>query len=460
MSVAAMAALAGVTLQQALDQAGGNAARMLRSLPAAHYKMPFEPEFTTWRDEQRAWKQTTVLYDQSHHMTDLYVKGPDVKRLFSDLGVNTFGAFGKGKAKQFVACNHDGYVISDAILFGFEDDEYVLVGTPAAPNWVQFHAESGKYDVSVVRDERDEANPAGRLTFRYQLNGPATQKVLEKATGGALEHIRFFNMGRFDIAGTPVRALNHTMAGVPGQDLTGLELVGPAEGGPAVLAALLAAGEEFGLRQGGAISYVSTIFESGWIPSPIPAIYDDERLADYRNWLPVMGLEGFASIGGSFASDDIKDYYATPYDLGYGRTVKFDHDFVGREALEARATGPHRRKVWLRWNESDAARAFADSIYHAPGSRTAPIDLPISSFTHFQFDRVQRDGKLVGLSTFSGYTVNIDSMCSLAMIDEADAVDGAEVALLWGQDPASPKPNLEPHRQTEIRATISTTPLG
>ncbi len=105
--------LAGVSLQQLLDQAG-NPARMLRSLPALHYKMPFEPEYTTWRDEQRAWKQTSVLYDQSHHMTDLYVKGPDVKRLFSDLAVNSFAGFGKDKAKQFVACNDDGYVISDA----------------------------------------------------------------------------------------------------------------------------------------------------------------------------------------------------------------------------------------------------------------------------------------------------------------------------------------------------------
>ena len=77
--------LAGVSLQQLLDQAG-NPARMLRSLPAMHYKMPFDPEYTTWRDEQRAWKETTVLFDQSHHMMDLYVKGPDVKRLFSDPG--------------------------------------------------------------------------------------------------------------------------------------------------------------------------------------------------------------------------------------------------------------------------------------------------------------------------------------------------------------------------------------
>jgi vanillate/3-O-methylgallate O-demethylase len=450
--------LAGVSLQQALDRAG-SAARLLQGLPAMHYKMPFEAEYTSWRDEQRAWKETTVLYDQSHHMTDLYVKGPDVKRLFSDLGVNSFASFGKDKAKQFVACNHDGYVISDAILFGFDDEEYVLVGTPAAPNWVQYNAETGDYDVSIVRDERSEANPWGRLTFRYQLNGPLTQKILEKACRGPLEHIPFFNMGRFEIADVPVRALNHTMAGVPGRELTGLEIVGPARGRGAVLKALLAAGEEYGLRRGGSISYVSTIYESGWIPSPLPAIYTDERLAAYRNWLPVAGLEGFASIGGSFASDNIEDYYATPWDLGYGRNIKFDHDFIGREALERQASRPHRRKVWLRWNQGDVARVFADSIYSDPAARPMQLDLPITSFTHYQFDKVRKDNRMVGLATFSGYTVNIGCLCSLAMIDESEAVDGAEVTLLWGQDPNSPKPNLEPHAQTEIRATISTTPL-
>jgi glycine cleavage system aminomethyltransferase T len=204
-----------------------------------------------------------------------------------------------------------------------------------------------------------------------------------------------------------------------------------------VLDALLDAGERFGLRQGGSISYVSTIYESGWIPAPMPAIYSDERLAGYRSWLPVAGLEGFASIGGSFASDDIEDYYSTPWDLGYGRNIKFDHDFIGREALERRASQPHRRKVWLRWNEADAARVFADNLYREPAARPMRLDLPITSFT-----------------------VNIDCLCSLAMIDEAEAIDGAEVSLLWGQDPESPKPNLEPHVQTEIRATISTGSLA
>ena len=57
----------------------------------------------------------------------------------------------------------------------------------------------------------------------------------------------------------------------------------------------------------------------------------------YREWLPANSYEATGSIGGSFVSDNIEDYYSTPYELGYGPFVKFDHDFIGREALEKMA---------------------------------------------------------------------------------------------------------------------------
>jgi vanillate/3-O-methylgallate O-demethylase len=431
---------------------------MLRTAPAFKYVFPMAVEYTSWRDEQEAWKKTAVLFDQSFHMTDVYFKGPDVKRLFSDVGVSNMTKFGKNKAKQFLACNYDGYVISDAILFGFEEDEYSLVGTPVAPNWVAFHAETGGYDVEVVRDERTVENKGERLTFRYQINGPATQAILEKAHGGGLGHIKFFNMGEFTIAGWPVRALNHTMSGVPGRELTGLELIGPAEGKTAVLDAILAAGAEFGLRQGGQRSYISATYESGWIPNPVPAIYSGEAMKPYREWLSAMTFEAQASVGGSFVSDDVEDYYLRPWDLGYGNLIKFDHDFIGRAALERVADEPHRRKVWLRWNDEDVLRIMASSLF-GQGDRAMPIDLPNSVYVHFQFDKVLRGDRPVGLSTFCGYTVNQGVVSSLAMVDEAEAVDGAEVTVVWGEDGGASKPFLPPHVQTEIRATISTSPL-
>src|SRR3954470_18825153 len=84
---------------------------LLRNSAIGPYVYPVvASEYTNWRDEQRAWQKSCVLFNQSYHMTDMYVEGPDALKLLSDLGVNTFKNFGPNKAKQFVACNHEGYV--------------------------------------------------------------------------------------------------------------------------------------------------------------------------------------------------------------------------------------------------------------------------------------------------------------------------------------------------------------
>src|ERR1700741_131295 len=65
-------------------------------------------EYSNWRDEQEAWQRTCVVFNQSFHMADLAVRGPDALKLLSRLGVNTFNNFAVDKAKQFVPCTPDG----------------------------------------------------------------------------------------------------------------------------------------------------------------------------------------------------------------------------------------------------------------------------------------------------------------------------------------------------------------
>src|SRR6185503_11695786 len=134
-------------LQEALDSAR-SPVDMLRNSQIGPYAFPVVPsEFTNWRDEQRSWRETCALFDQSHHMTDLYLEGPDALKLIAATGVNTFGNFRVDTAKQFVACNHDGYVIGDAILFHLAQNSFVIVGRPPALNWAQYNLEAGSYNV-------------------------------------------------------------------------------------------------------------------------------------------------------------------------------------------------------------------------------------------------------------------------------------------------------------------------
>jgi len=436
-------------------QAAGGAVAMARNSQIGPYVYPAVPnEFSNWRDEQVAWRETSALFDQSHHMTDLQVAGPDVIRLLSDLGVNSFQSFQVDKAKQFVACNDDGYVIGDCILFFLGENEVRLVGRPSAHNWVQYHAETGDYDVTVSRDERTAVNPTGRRElYRFQVQGPTALDVLTKANGGALPEIRFFNMGELTIAGRRVRALHHGMSGVPG-----LELFGPWEEREDVRGAIVEAGEDFGLRQVGARAYATNTLESGWIPSPLPAIFTGDELRPYREWLAADWYEATGSLGGSFVPGEIEDYYLTPWDLGYGTFVKFDHDFVGRDALEVMAESQTRRKVTLAWNGEDVARAMG-TLFES-GDPAKHIDLPLSNYATWPYDRVTVGDEVVGVSTFSGYSFNERSMLSLAIVDD-DVTIGNEVVLLWGEeDRGSNRPVVERHAQVEIRAVVSPCPYS
>lgn len=89
-------------------------------------------------------------------------------------------------------------------------------------------------------------------------------------------------------------------------------LFGPWAQGEEVLAAILAAGRDFGLVRAGAKAYSTSNLESGWIPTAVPAIFGPQTRA-YREWLDARAL---GSLGGSLSSADITDYYVTPY----GRT--------------------------------------------------------------------------------------------------------------------------------------------
>jgi glycine cleavage system aminomethyltransferase T len=431
--------------------------RLLRNSPIGPYVYPVvKSEYTNWQDEQRAWQKTCVLFNQSFHMTDMYVEGPDALRLLAGLGINTFKNFGPNKAKQYVVCNYDGYVIGDVILFGLEENQFNLVGRPSVHNWVQYHCETGGYNARVTRDERSMAQtgPVVRKAYRFQVQGPNALKVMEKVLGGPVPEVRFFQMSTFKIAGKTVRGLRHGMVGQPG-----FELFGPWDDGEAVKAAIVEAGEDFGLRLSGARAYSSNTLESGWIPSPLPAIYTGDKMKAYREWLPANTYEGIGSLGGSFYSENIEDYYLTPYDLGYGSVVRFDHDFIGREALEKISNCPKRTKVTLALNAQDVMKAMGTMFDKS--DRAKFFEFPSAVYSTWPYDKVMKNGKAIGISTWIGYSSNEGRMLTLAILDNEHAKMGDEVTFVWGEQPGSgSRPTVESHVPVEIRATVSPVPYA
>jgi vanillate/3-O-methylgallate O-demethylase len=446
-------------LQQVLDESG-NIVELLRNSQIGAYIYPVVPyEFSNWRREQRAWRETAVLFDQSHHMVNFFFKGPDALKMVSDTGINSVANFPVNMAKQYVPTTPSGHVIGDGILFHLDDEEFVWVGRAPVANWLKYQAETGGYKLDFELDDRSPGRPYGkavtRVYWRFQIQGPNAWPVIEKLNGGPVEQLKFFRMAEMNVAGQRVRTLRHGMAGEPG-----LELWGPYETYDRTREAILEAGADFGLLPCGARAYASNTLESGWIPSPLPAIYTGDGLRDYREWLAPNSYEANNALAGSFVSDDIEDYYLNPFELGYAHMVKFDHDFIGRDALEQIEPETQRKKVTLAWEPDDVAQIF-DSMFDLDSESYQFFDLPIANYGASNFDSVlDPDGNVVGYSMFTGYSANEKRALSLATIDPEIEL-GNEVHVVWGEpDGGTRKTTVEPHKQISVRAIVSPAPYS
>ena len=193
---------------------------------------------------------------------------------------------------------------------------------------------------------------------------------------------------------------------------------------------------------------------------PCPAIYTSDEMREFREWLPGDGWEASLQIGGSYRARAIEDYYMSPWELGYGRFIKFDHDFIGREALERYEPESQRVPVTLVWNTDDVTRIYRSQFGDGPVYKQ--IELPVADYGFPQADQVRNaTGEHVGLSFQCGYTVNEAVVLSLAALDAEHAIPGTEVQLTWGEpDGGSRKPHVERHQQMTIRATVAPIPYA
>lgn len=426
------------TLQDGIDRAGSPMKLLWKPDPPVQAVPVVAPEFEGWAKEQHAYEDGVILYDLCHHMNDLFLEGPDTMRLLKAVSANDYETFAIGQAKQFVPVTEHGHLITDGILMRMDEDRFILSGVPASQTWVRYHAERGGYDVRYTANAdsgtRKEGSPA---LFRYQVQGPKAMEVVERALGATPPKVKFFHSEEVTIAGRTLRAFRHGMAGQPG-----FELMGDWQDNDAVKQALLDAGEPSGMVQVGGLAYYTNGIESGWIPTPTPGIYTDPALEDYRRFVSLFSYEGQKPIHGSFYSDDIADYYVSPYELGYGRSIAFNHDFIGREALEKAKDDYRRTRVTFVFDPEDVKTVLGDPGY----------------LLRYPRDRVEIDGEMVGLAMYTANFPDRGTILSLGLIDKRHAAPGTKVEIVWGEHPGPGAP-ADAHRDMpRIRATVQPSP--
>lgn len=392
------------------------------------------PQYTNWVEESMSWKETCYIGDWTL-LPSVRYRGPDVLRLFADITVNSMSNFEIGQSKHAVHCNGDGMIIEEGVLTRTGDDEVIAHSTL----WADYWRSQGDYDVE----------PAEYLELaKLHVQGPTSLFVLEKVSGSSLRDARFMRSSPITIAGHAVDALRQGMTGE-----IGFELQLPIAHAPEVWAAIVEAGQEFGIKQMGSRVLMINHLEANYPTHSLdflPAIFGEAERGYLQSLIDADDpyIAAYYGIAGSFESDDISDWYRSPVELGWGNRIKFDHDFLGREALRAELASPRRMIATLVWNSDDVLGVYAE-FFRQNGPLPDFMEMPQEPRGYFWTDKVLRDGQLVGTTSSRGYSAYFRQMISLCVIDLEHREPGTEVTVIWG-NPGTP--------QREIRATVAPAP--
>jgi glycine cleavage system aminomethyltransferase T len=392
-------------------------------------------EYGGWREEEGSWKKTCYIHAGLNPAPTFRVKGPEALKFFSDHCVNSFAAFAVGTLKHAIMCNDRGLVTAHGVLMRVGDDDFLSYFL--AP-YAAYKFYSGAYDAQAewVND-----------MFMLQVAGPRSLEVLEVAAGECLHDIRFGHHRAATIAGVNVRIARLGMAGT-----LAYEVHGPAADALALYDAILAAGGPFGIVKIGwrawQMHHTANGFPQSFVHFPLPW-GEDKGFMAFMNMPPEM--DRFPATYAGSMGPDIDLRYRNPFELGWGRAVKFDHDFTGRATLEKEAEHPRRKMVTLVWNAEDVVDVYASQFEE--GTTYAWMD-PLHLGQHqgrsiLYADQVLKDGEMVGVSSGRQYSYHFRAMLSLCSIDVEQGDIGNEVTVLWG-DPGT--------RQKEIRATVARFP--
>jgi glycine cleavage system aminomethyltransferase T len=385
----------------------------------------YQWEFTGWKDEQLSWKKTCYLHGGLNPSPLINFSGSGAKDFLSKYCVNTFEKFPIGTAKHCIACDEEGYIASDGVVLRTAEEEYETYWMFSLP--IAAKEEAGNYDMKVT-----DRTPG---MFLFQVAGPRSLEVLETVTGDDLHDIKFAHFRFSSINGRAVRVLRLGMAGS-----LAYELHGNIADASDIYDAVYQAGKPFGIRRIGKHVYMMNHAENGF-PQ-----FGSHFMMKVPGWPSNLG-----NVKGSIGPDATG--YANPVEMGWKSCIKFDHDFIGRAALEKLVANQTRDMVSLEWDKDDILDIYASRF--EMGESYRDIDTVNDNYYQGDIPKLHQDkvlnanGEMIGVSSGRTYTLYYKKMISICCIDLEYAKEGTEVFVLWGEPET---------RQKKIRATVARFP--
>lgn len=318
----------------------------------AGWAMPLQYESIV--AEVEAVRKNVALFDVSH-MGEMFVRGPDTVAFLERLLTNSFSALSVGQAMYSVMCNENGGIIDDLIAYKLDENEAMLVVNAANTQkdfeWIKSH--STRFDVRVED-----------LSDRYGLiavQGPKSEALLSSIVP-EIASLKYYHSANFTVLGKKCLI---SRTGYTGED--GFEICCDWQDTVYIWRGLFELGKDFSLKPAG------------------------------------LGARDICRLEASYLlyGNDM-DETVTPLEAGLSWVVKFEKDFVGKEALLAqKEQGIKRRIRGLKLE----------------GRRIARHGMP-----------VLKDGKQVGTITSGTFSPTLQSSIALAMIDPSLKI-GEEVSI-------------------------------
>lgn len=393
--------------------------------------------YTNWIEECMSWKETCYIGDWSA-LVKFHVKGPDTIKFYTDVCANGISDWAVGQAKHAVMCREDGKVAGEGVALRLADDE--IISTGSIGYWSEYKFRTGNYNAT--------GRQVGPERFILSVQGPNSIYLLEKLTGESLRDIKFMRFRKVRVRDMDVIIVRTGMSGE-----LGYEFHGPCEYASELYRIVYEIGQGFGIKRLGGrakqVNHAEACFPTNGFDY-VPAVGDvDESVFENLNManLEFRGTFGPKVPGGSFEYDHASELYRNPYEMGWGKVIRFDHDFIGRKALENEAAHPKRNMVTLVWNAEDVIDVYA-SLFRK-GELYDLMELPRNFQKAVSPDRVMKNGKMVGISTARCYSVYFREMISLCTLDTELCRPGTEVVVVWGQSGSL---------QKEIRARVAPAP--
>jgi len=268
-----------------------------KMVPFAGFNMPVR--YSSDLEEHRTVRRAVGIFDVSH-MGEFRVRGPQALNLIQRVTTNDASKLQDGKAQYSCLPNETGGIVDDLLVYKLADEDYLLV------------VNAGNIDkdwdwISARNTEGAELENQSAQWSLFAVQGPKAAAALQPLTEADLAGIPYYSFVQGTLAGAPgviISATGYTGAG-------GFELYVPNEHAQHVWEAVMAAGQEYGIKPIGLGARDTLRLEMGY------CLY----------------------------GNDITDE-TSPLEAGLGWITKFTKDFTNAEALkQQKAEGVTRKLV-------------------------------------------------------------------------------------------------------------------